>query len=311
MVKLQKRNANKLKQFTHDLKEKIISLEHVFWDDTVITFGTEKPEEGYDEDDISYLESRQKEGKNVKVRNGIVRFYGDDDWALLIGHRHKNSDGVDADGILDNLSENCTVMHDHVLLNYNSKYSFKNAECNEHTKRYLKKNMDIFPTHTWAKKMRELLININNSKKQLQSENIMCFSDDEIKEFSSMYDEYIELGYKENATVELAYIQDKTDEFNLIERLNKFKENHLLFAKDFSVEFTNNTSERGLRQTKRKLAVSFMFKNANRMKDYATILSYLETCYRHGISRYEASKRLSQGNPYTIKELEENFSEMI
>ena len=73
--------------------------------------------------------------------------------------------------------------------------------------------------------------------------------------------------------------------------------------KNFSVDFTNNTSEKGLRQVKRKLAVSFMFKNSNRMKDYATILSYFETCYRHGISRYDAAKRLACGNPYTVEEL--------
>ena len=46
-----------------------------------------------------------------------------------------------------------------------------------------------------------------------------------------------------------------------------------------------------------------MFKNANRMKDYATILSYLETCYRNGITRYDASKRLVQNNPYTVSEI--------
>lgn len=311
LIKLQKRNANKLNQFVSDLKEKIISLSNIYWDDTVVAFGTEKSEEGYDEDDISYLEEKKQEEKEVKVRNGIIRFYGDDKWALLIGHRHKNADSIDDDGILDNLTENCTVMHDHVLLNYNDKYSFKNAECNEHTKRYLKNNMDMFPTHTWAGKMRELLINTNNEKKELQSKNIFCFDNDKLKEISNLYDEYIELGYKENATVDLTFIQDKIDEFNLVDRLNKFKENHLMFATDFSVNFTNNTSERGLRQTKRKLAVSFMFKNANRMKDYATILSYLETCYRHGISRYDASKRLSQGNPYTIKELESIVSNSI
>lgn len=46
-----------------------------------------------------------------------------------------------------------------------------------------------------------------------------------------------------------------------------------------------------------------MFKNANRKKDYATILSYLETCYRNGITRYDASKRLVQNNPYTVSEI--------
>lgn len=87
----------------------------------------------------------------------------------------------------------------------------------------------------------------------------------------------------------------------MIERLDKFRDNHLLFVKDFSVAFTNNTSERGLRQAKRKIAVSFMFKNINRLKDYAIILSYLETCYRHNISRYEACNRLVKVNPFSIE----------
>lgn len=50
-----------------------------------------------------------------------------------------------------------------------------------------------------------------------------------------------------------------------------------------------------------------MFKNANRMKDYATILSYLETCYKNDISRYDASKRLIENNPYTIDKLKKKL----
>lgn len=165
--------------------------------------------------------------------------------------------------------------------------------------------MDIFPEHKWASKMRELLTNTNSKKKKLINKGILSFTDAELKEISDTYDTIIEKGYSENNKVSLTYIKDKIDELNLIERLDKFKENHLFFAYDFSVEFTNNTSERSLRQVKRKLVVSFMFKNANRMKDYARILSYLETCYRNGISRYEASKRLVQNNPYTVSEIKE------
>ena len=95
----------------------------------------------------------------------------------------------------------------------------------------------------------------------------------------------------------------KKDELNLIKRLDKYKDNHLLFIKDFYIPFTNNTAERGLRQTKRKLAVSFLFKNINTMKDYAKITSYTETCYRNNITRYEALKRLCSNNPYTVEEL--------
>lgn len=303
LIKLQKKSADNLKIFTHELKQKIISLIKLFWDDTVVKFGLGEPSEGYDEKDLKYYEELKDDEKNKKVRSGIIRFYGDDEWAYLVGHRFKNKEGIDDDGILSNLTENCVVMHDHVLLNYNSKYSFKNAECNEHTKRYLKGIMDMFPNHTWAKQMREFLIELNNEKKNAIAGKETSFSEEKIKEIFNKYEQIIELGYQENNSVDLTYILNKNDELNLIERLDKYKENHLMFITDFSVDFTNNTSEKGLRQVKRKLAVSFMFKNANRMKDYATILSYYETCYRHGISRYEASQRLVSGNPFTVEEL--------
>lgn len=305
LIKLQKKSADALNNFHDDLSKKIISLKHLFWDDTVVKFGLGEPSEGYDDEDIKYLDKiKEDEEKNIKkIRNGVIRFYGDNNWALLIGHRTKKETGIDADGILDNLSEDCVVMHDHVLLNYNDKYCFQNAECNEHTKRYLKGNMDMFPEHKWAKQMRDFLIGLNKEKQELINNNKTCFADEKIKQIFDEYSRIIELGYIENDKVDITYILDKKDELNLIERLDKFKENHLMFATNFSVDFTNNTSEKGLRQVKRKIAVSFMFKNSNRMKDYATILSYLETCYRNGISRYEASKRLVCGNPYTIDEI--------
>lgn len=301
LIKLQKKSADKLNIFTHDLKEKIITLKHLFWDDTTVDFGLGETSEGYD-DDLNYLKEMKNDDK--KIHSGIIKFYGDNFWALLIGHKTKKSTGIDDDGILDNLVEDCIVMHEHVLFNYNSKHKFKNAECNEHTLRYLKGNINLLPEHKWAKQMRDLLFEMNNEKKSLEDNEVYSFTTEKLNEFSDRYDEIIKLGYSENKTVNLTYIQNKIDELNSIERLEKFKENHLMFTYDFSVEFTNNTSKRVLRQVKRKLAVSFMFKNANRMKDYATIISYLETCKRNGVSRYEAAKRLVSGNPYTIQELE-------
>ena len=159
--------------------------------------------------------------------------------------------------------------------------------------------------------MRSFLININKDKQKLIEQKIKSFSDEKIRQIFEEYDKNIQNGYKENNDVDLTYILNKNDELNLIERLDKYKENHLMFATDFSVEFTNNTSEKGLRQVKRKLAVSFMFKNANRMKDYATILSYLETCYRNDISRFEASKRLVCNNPYTVKEISDLITSRV
>ena len=93
-------------------------------------------------------------------------------------------------------------MHDHVLLNYNDKYYFKNAECNEHTKRYLNDVKDMFPDHKWARDMRRFLININKEKQDLIEQKIESFSDEKIKQIFEEYDKNIQNGYKENNTVD-------------------------------------------------------------------------------------------------------------
>ena len=239
LVKIQKKAANKLSNFMHNLKEKVILLKRLFWDDTVVKYGIGKPTEGFNEKE---LEESVKDNEK-KVKSGVIRFYGNDDWALLIGHKNKNSDGIDEDGILDNLNEECVVMHDHFILNYNEKYLFQNAECNEHTLRYLKGNIDTFPKHEWALKMRSLLKETNQERNELIKQKIDNFSNEKTNEIFSKYDEIIKLGYEENKTVDLTYIKNKNDEHNLIERLEKYRDNHLLFIKDFSVDFTNNTSE--------------------------------------------------------------------
>ena len=305
-IKLQKKSSQALTDFNKKLKEKIISLTRIHWDDTTIMYGLGEPLEGYTDKEKEYI----LKNADKKVKEGYVRFYGDDEWALFIAHSSKDANTVKDDGILTMLGKDCVVMHDHLLLNYNKElFSFKNAECNAHTLRYLKGVKEEFPEHQWPDKMRELLVKTNNEKKSLianATDNTpiedIYFSNEKLNEIYNEYDKIIKLGYKEYESLELTS-RDTDKERKLLARLDKYKENHLLFAKDFSVGFTNNTSERGLRQIKRKLAVSFMFKNMNRAKDYAVVKSYLETTSRHDISGYEACLRLFQNNPYTVEEM--------
>lgn len=300
LVKLQKKSSKKLDIFINDLKEKILKLKNVYWDDTVVKLQVNNQKE---------FENKDSKTSLNKVKNGIIRFYGDDKYALLIGHSKKDKCSIDEDGILANLPSDCTCMHDHVLLNYNEEYEYKNAECNAHVLRYLKGVKDNLHEHTWQDKMSDLLKNLNDEKKKLLSNKITFFSNDKIEEVYNQYDSIIKLGYEENEqTPDYHFYKD--EELKLIKRLSSFKDNHLLFIKDFTVGFTNNTSEKGLRQCKRKLTTSFMFKNLNTLRDYAKIISYLETCYRNGITRFDALKRLIDNNAYTIEEIS-NMSNVV
>lgn len=304
-AKLRTRAAKKLEPFIKELKEKILTLPNVHWDDTTIKLGLDANSDTVDNEEIKNEESKNKESKKPKkTKEGIIRFYGDDDYALIIAHKDKSKEGVNEDGILPNLPSTCTCMHDHVLLNYNDSYSFKNAECNTHILRYLKGVKENIVEHTWQDKMSDLLKELRAEKEKNIENKIYEFNEEYIKEAYQKYKNIIELGYKENSEL-VDYHYYKKDELNLISRLDKFIDNHLMFIKDFSVNFSNNTAERGIRQVKRKVCVSGLFKNLSRAEEYATILSYTETCYRHGVNRMDALRRLFANNPYTISELKD------
>ena len=281
LVKLQKRAGEKLEGFKEELKDKITKLKIVHWDDTVVKIqGNEKG----------------------KIKNGIIRFYGDKKLALLIGHNSKSKEEIDEDNILNRLGKETVCVHDHVLVNYNPEYEFQNAECNVHILRYLEGVKENIHSHKWQDKMTNLLTQINEERNDLIKAQIKSFADERIKEIYDEYEKIIKLGYEENTEL-VDYHFYKEEEMKLLKRLDKYKENHLLFIKDFEVPFSNNTAELGLRQIKRKLVVSLMFKNENTMNNYAKIISYLETCYRNGKNKMEAAKRLMEGKPYTLSEL--------
>ncbi|MDR2841627.1 MAG: hypothetical protein LBV52_00310, partial [Spirochaetaceae bacterium] len=55
---------------------------------------------------------------------------------------------------------------------------------------------------------------------------------------------------------------------------------YLAWVVDFDIPFTNNLSERSLRDAKSKMKISGQFQNEKTASYYANIKSYLETCNR-------------------------------
>lgn len=62
--------------------------------------------------------------------------------------------------------------------------------------------------------------------------------------------ELIQKGCEENKNTHHKYA--KNEEKALLKRMEKYRENHLLFLHDFTVPFDNNMSERDLRKAKNR-----------------------------------------------------------
>lgn len=276
ICKLQKRVAKQLEGFETELKKACTELEILYWDDTVI---------------------------DISKNRACLRFYGDERLALFCAHPQKNKQGLEEDGILSSLSKDTTVMHDHNKINYNKQYSFKNAECCVHLLRDLEK-IGENSHHHWCERMKELIVQTNEKRKEWIEKERECFEDDRIQTFFESYTEILREAVEEANRDEKSYYSK--EEKNLIKRLVKYKDNYFAWVVDFRIPFSNNLSERGLRGVKSKMKISGQFTNIQRARDYARIRSYIETCRRNGINEMEALSRVLENRAYTLKDMMRN-----
>lgn len=220
--------------------------------------------------------------------NQSVRNYSTDEITLLVGTRGKSKKYLQGTNLLPQY--NGTLVHDHETVIYN--YGSKHGECNVHILRYLKGCIEN-TKHQWAKDMSSLLCCVNNSKKQLDK-----FEKTQLEHISKRYDEILQKGIEENKKLKSKYY--KQDERKLLRRLQKYKENHLLFAYDFTVPFDNNLSERDLRNVKSKLKISGCFRNETGMQNYLNLQSIIGTCRKKSLNFYQTIEKIFKNIPVEI-----------
>ena len=279
IAKLQERAAKKLEGFINEMRGEIIHQPLLHWDDTVIM---------------------------VDTKRSCLRFYGTEKLAMYTAHEKKNKEGLDEDNILNVLSKETIVEHDHNKVNYNDDYIFKNAECNRHLISDLQKVIDNL-NHKWAKKLMELLTKMNKKREWLIKKEKEEFEQEELNKFEDKFEKIMIEAWKENEGESQKYFVD--NEKTLILRILDYKEQYLMWVYNFEVPFTNNLSERGLRGVKSKQKASGQFWNIESAKYYATIRTYIETCQRNKVNVYNALLKLVLGKPYTLKEILSGISE--
>lgn len=273
ICKLQKRASKTLSSFVEEVRLECIKSKILHWDDTVIF---------------------------ISAQQACMRFYGNEKIALYKAHKKKDRASIDDDAILGALGPEATVIHDHVTMNYNDDFHFRNAECVQHLNRDIQKVIDI-SNHSWAVQMKETISDTIHERNDLVAAGVECFSSQKLYSFLQTIDSLLALASTEHEESIGRYYE--TDERKLISRIDKYKDSHFLWAKDFSVAPTNNLAERSLRSQKVKLKVSGQYQSVESAEYFADIRTYIETCYRNGVDQFIALTRLMSGTPYTVKEL--------
>lgn len=172
--------------------------------------------------------------------------------ALYFAREKKGHEGVkgtvteDYQGIL---------VHDHEATFY--RYGSEHQECLAHVLRYLKDSIENEPDRTWNKKMRSLIQEMIHFRNQIPTSEDA--DHEQIFRFEQRYEEVLKTARREYEDIPASdYYRDG---YNLFLRMEKYKENHLLFLHDLRVPATNNEAERLLRKYKRKQAQAVTFRS--------------------------------------------------
>ncbi len=191
-------------------------------------------------------------------------------------NQKRGKEAIDAIGILSYFVN--ILVHDHWKPYYKETH-ITHAECNAHILRYLKGILSIIEQKD-VEELIKLLVEMNETKKEAIANKCTKLDDKDIEEFSDRYSKIIKSWKKDlnNRISKAKNISIFTDEKNLLNRLEEYKENHIMFIKDFDVPFDNNPAERSLRMIKSKLKVSGGFRTEDGAKIFSKIRSFISTC---------------------------------
>ena len=227
----------------------------------------------------------------VSNKKGYVRNYSNDKITVYIPSKDKKIHRVKRQWILDGYTGYIVQDHDTAIYNFGIKE--KHVECNVHLRRYLKNNTEL-TKHKWSQEMDKLLLEIKRNKEEYLEIGINRFSEQELENYSKRYDEIIKEGLEENKESNSTYLGK--EEKALLNRLKKYKTNHLIFAYNFKVPFDNNLSERDLRPIKTKKKVSGCHRSYRGLKNYCIIRSIISTCKKQGIDYFQELVNIEKGN---------------
>ena len=185
-----------------------------------------------------------------------------------------------------------TLLHDHETALYH--FGTEHAECNVHIIRYLRKNTEE-TGNKWSDDMITLLCEINKKRKSLLEQGVCSFSAETLTKYETDYFSLLAKGRKENKTTKHKYA--KKDEQTLINRMEKYSHNHLLFLHNFSVPFDDNISERDLRKAKNRQKMAGGFRKESGNKMYCSIMTVIETLKKRNMGIIENLKKLFMGTP--------------
>ena len=211
-------------------------------------------------------------------------------WTYLSAHEKRGHDAMDAIDILPHF--NGVMCHDHWKPYY--RYNCQHALCNAHHLRELTRAYEQ-DGKNWAETMRVFLITLNQ---EVDNAGGKISEEDQVKH-RLQYRNILKVGEIESPPPILPTGKrgrpKRSKSRNLLERLQNYEDDVLLFMVDEDVPFTNNQGENDLRMAKVQQKISGCFRSEHGAKMFFGLRSYLSSCKKQGVSASTALALLLNG----------------
>jgi transposase len=214
--------------------------------------------------------------------DAIIRTHSNATTTLYTVNPRKDDEGIVNDGIIPLFHGIFSHDHDRKYYKYGSPEL--HATCHAHLSRELKGLNDLYNI-SWAADFRAFINEMNAYKQSTQE----C-SDGKFAEFEQRYDDLVANGAKILDSFPNIFGRDELRK--VINRLTDYKQNYLLFIKDYKAPFTNNLAERDLRPCKTKQKISGCFRSWDGLFNFAKIRSLISTAKQRSLNLFVTVARL-------------------
>lgn len=231
-------------------------------------------------------------GINIGGKRRWLHNTSNDRFSYFYPHEKRGCDALDEMGILSMYGG--IMCHDHWKPYY--QYGGSHALCNAHHLRELERAWEQDGQH-WAKKVSELLVEMNNATQAAGGR----LETNESGDYRKRYRDLLREAEKECPSPDEAKRKGRRGKIarsksrNLLERLRDFENDALRFMDEEIVPFSNNQAENDLRMTKVQQKISGCFRSMAGAKIFCRVRSYLSTCRKQGLGASEALRLLFEG----------------
>jgi transposase len=172
----------------------------------------------------------------------------------------------------------------------------RHAICNAHILRELTGLMETSGSK-WGRRMKRLLLQMY--EKSDSGKGVI----EGMEGYEKRYEAILRAGEAQEAAATKPQARGKWKRSrgrNLLERLRKYQEGVLMFAKLEGVPFTNNQAERDIRPVKVKQKVSGGFRASSGTESYTRIYSFLSTMGKMKRQVFQELRSVIEGRPFVL-----------